>query len=123
MSNIRHILRLHTQNRTMSEIVKQTGIPRNTLKKYLKEFRQSGVNFSEINVLSDEDLTELFIKQEEPPFGEKLEKLYALFPSMDKELKRKGVTQLMLWEEYKIKYPEGMGSTLYLRVFKIENHE
>ena len=118
MSNIRHILRLHTQNRTMSEIVKQTGIPRNTLKKYLKEFRQSGLNFSEINVLSDEDLTELFIKQEEPPFGEKLEKLYALFPSMDKELKRKGVTQLMLWEEYKIKCPEGIGSTLFFKSFK-----
>jgi len=118
MSNIRHILRLHTQNRTKAEIIEQTGIPRNTLKKYLKEFKLSGLNFSEINVLTDADLKELFAKPEEPPFGEKLEKLYTLFPSMDKELKRKGVTRLVLWEEYKIKYPDGIGSTLFFKSFK-----
>jgi len=62
MSNIRHILRLHTQNRTKAEIIKETGIPRNTLKKYLKEFKLCGLNFLEINVLSDADLKELFVK-------------------------------------------------------------
>jgi len=117
MSNIRHILRLHTQNRTKSEIIVQTGIPRNTLKQYLAEFKQSGLSFSEINVLSDIDLEELFVKPEENPINEKLQTLYTLFPSMDKDLKRKGVTRILLWEEYKLKHPDGVGRSQFNRYF------
>lgn len=118
MTNIRHILRLHTQGMTKAEIIGQTGISQNGLRRYLKEFKQSGLSFSEINALNDDYLKGLFAKPPEPPISEKLEKLYTLFPSMDKELKRKGVTQLMLWEEYKIKHPDGIGSTLFFRSFK-----
>src|SRR5690242_1794570 len=109
MCNIRHILRLHTQNQTKSEIIVQTGISKIALKKYLKEFNGSGLSFVEINELSDKDLDELFTKPEENPVSEKLQTLFALFPSIDKELKRRGVTRQLLWEEYKSKYPDGVG--------------
>ena len=42
MSKIRHILRLQAQGRSKLQIAAQTGISRNTLKKYLKEFVDSG---------------------------------------------------------------------------------
>lgn len=113
MCNIRHILRLHTQNQTKSEIIVQTGIPRSVLNKYLKEFKESGLSFSEINELTDEDLAELFTKPEENPVSEKLQTLFALFPSIDKELKRRGVTRQLLWEEYKAKYPDGVGRSQF----------
>jgi transposase len=108
MSNIRHILRLHTQNQTMSEIMTQTGIRRITLKKYISDFKKSGLNFTEINELSDEDLDELFTKPEETILSKKAQTLYNFFPSMEKELKRKGVTRKLLWEEYISKHPDGM---------------
>src|ERR1700739_4723040 len=112
MSNIRHILRLHTQNQTQSEIIVQTGIPRFTLKKYIKDFKDNKLTFAEINELSDKDLEELFVKPENK-VNEKLQTLYNLFPKIDKELKRKGVTRTLLWEEYKSKNPDGVGITQF----------
>ena len=108
MYNIRHILRLHTQHQTTSEIVMQTGIPRSVLKKCREEFNESGLSFEEINELSDIDLAELFTKPEEPPISETMQILLNLFPSIDKELRRRGVTRKLLWEEYRKKYPDGV---------------
>ena len=56
MSKIRHILRLQAQGRSKLQIAAQTGISRNTLKKYLKEFAESGLAFEELDQLSDKDL-------------------------------------------------------------------
>ena len=113
MSNIRHILRLHTQKRSKTEIIVQTGIPRNTLKKYIRDFKESELTFEEINELSDADLEELFVKPEEKPVNEKLRTLFNLFPKIDKELKRKGVTRMLLFEEYKSKHPDGVGKSQF----------
>jgi response regulator of citrate/malate metabolism len=44
MSKIRQLLRLHAQGRSKLQIANQTGISRNTLKKYLKEYVSSGLN-------------------------------------------------------------------------------
>ena len=107
MSKIRHILRLHSQGRSKLLIASQTGVARNTLKKYLREFEQSGLSFDEVNELSDKDLEDLFIKPEEQPLKPKLQALFSLFPAVDKELKRKGMTRLLLWEEYKKNHPDG----------------
>jgi transposase len=118
MSKVRHILRLHSQGYKKLQIAEQTGIARNTLKKYLKEFEQSGLSFDEINQLSDKDLEDLFVKPlERIPINNKLQHLFSLFPSMDKELKRKGVTRKTLWESYKQQHPEGFGRSQFNSYF------
>lgn len=109
MSRIRQILQLHNQGRSKLQIAFQTGISRNTLKKYLKSFTQHKLTFAEISTLSDKDLEELFVKPEEKPATEKLQTLLALFPSLDKELKKKGVTRQLLWEQYRKAHPDGLG--------------
>jgi transposase len=114
MSNIRHILRLHTQNQTMSEIVVQTGIHRQILKRIIGDFKESKLSFSEINELTDADLSELFKKPIENPQSERLKTLYSLFPAIDKELKKKGVTKTLVYEEYKKKHPDGAGHSAFL---------
>src|ERR1035437_9089964 len=113
MLNIRHILRLHTQNQTTSEIIVQTGIHRPTLKKIINDFKASKLSFLEINELTDKDLEDLFKKPLENSHSDKLKKLYSLFPEIDNELKRKGVTKSLLWEEYKRKYPDGTGRSAF----------
>jgi len=117
MSKIRQILRLHSQGRSKLLIAKQTGVSRNTLKKYIREFEQSGLSFNEVNELGDKDMEDLFIKPEEQPIIPKLQTLFNLFPAMDKELKRKGVTRLLLWEEYKLKHPEGYSKSQFKHYF------
>ncbi|HMG67228.1 MAG TPA: hypothetical protein VK588_06055, partial [Chitinophagaceae bacterium] len=113
MLNIRHILRLHTQNQTLSEIIIQTGIHRPVLKKIVTDFKESKLSFAEVNELSDKDLEELFKSTPENLQSKKLETLYSLFPEIDRELKRNGVTKALLWEEYKRKYPDGASSTAF----------
>lgn len=113
MLNIRHILRLHSQGQTKSEIIVQTGIHSVTLRKIIKDYKTSKLTFPEINELSDKDLEELFERPQEQ-HNEKLKTLYGLFPDIDKELKRKGVTKILLWEEYRKSHPEGVGRSQFL---------
>lgn len=109
MIKIRQILRLHTQGYSKLQIAVKTSISRNTLKKYIKEFTASKLTFDEISSLNDKDLEDLFVKPEDKPVNEKLQTLFNLFPAIDKELKRKGVTREILWEEYKRDHPDGFG--------------
>lgn len=118
MSNIRHILRLHTQGVGFFEIIRQTSISRTTLRKHINDFKGSGLSFEDINELSDADLEELFQKPEERPVDIVLQKLLELFPTMDRELKRRGVTRMTLWQEYIKNYPDGYGYSRFNRYFK-----
>lgn len=117
MSKIRHILRLHTQGYSKLKIATQTGVARNTLKKYLAAFAASGLTFEQINVLSDKDLEDLFVKPEDKPLSEQLQTLFGLFPAIDKELKKKGVTRQMLWEHYRQGHPGGLGLTQFKQYY------
>lgn len=119
MSKIRHILQLHKQGRSKLLIAQQTGIARNTIKKYLKAFIQSGQSYDEINSLSDKDLEDLFIQPDEKPLTEKHRILFDLFPQLDKELRKKGITRQILWQEYKQQYPDGVGRSQFNHYFAL----
>ena len=118
MSKIRQLLQLFAQGRSKLSISRSTGISRNTVKKYLQEFNASGLSFSEINQLNDKDIEELFSKEEQP-FKDKLKTLLLLFPSIDKDLKRKGVTRQLCWEEYILKHPDGYSISQFKHHFHL----
>jgi len=117
MIKIRQILRLQSQGLSKLQIAAQTGIARNTLKKYIKEFTSSGLSFEEINELSDKELEDLFVKPEDRPLNERLQILFSLFPAIEKELKRKGVTRQLLWKEYKTNHSDGVGLSQFKHYF------
>ena len=81
------------------KIAIQTGIARDTLNKYLAAFALSGLSFEQVDALSDKELEEIFVKPDEKLLSEKLQTLFSLFPAIDKELKKKGVTRQILWEQ------------------------
>lgn len=113
MIRIRQILRLHTQGYSKLKIAVQTSISHNTLKKYLKEFTASGLSFDEVNELSDKDLEDFFVKQEDEPINKKLQALFNRLSTIEKELKKKGVTPHLLWEQYRREEPEGYSLTQF----------
>ncbi len=78
----------------MSEIIVQTGIHRSTLKSIITDFKESKLSASDVLQLSDEALHEIFKKAFENVQSETLQILYGLFPEIDRELKRKGVTKM-----------------------------
>ena len=117
MSKIRHVLQLHSQGRSKLLISQQTGIARNTIKKYIKEFNHSGLSFKEVNELSDKDLEDLFIHPDEKPLKEKHKILFNLFPLYDKELRKKGITRQIVWTKYKQEHPDGLGRSQFNHYF------
>jgi transposase len=98
-----------------------TGISRNTLKKYIRDYKALNLNIIEIEELSDYDLEELFsqFKQHQPCLTDKARNLLALFPEINKQLKRKGVTQYMMWEQYRLQYPNGLSSSQFSYYYSI----
>lgn len=110
MSKIRQILRLHSQGNSKLAIYRITGVSRNTLKKYLLDYDKLNLDIDEIKKLTDHDLDELFstFKSQQQKFTPKAIVLLDLFPEIDKQLKRKGITRQYLWEQYRNQYPDGL---------------
>ena len=108
MNKLRQLLRLHFQGSSKLQIAQQTGIARNTLKKYLVLLQSSEMSFEQLKSLSDKELETFFIKPQTKPISEKLQTLFALFPEIDKAVRRKGGTQLQEWENYYGKHPDGV---------------
>ncbi len=113
MSKIRQIIRLYTQGTSRLSIAAWTGVSRNTAKKYIQAFQDSRFTFEDINRLTDKELDDLFGKSDEKPPDPRLFDLHNLFPHVEKELKRKGTTRLLLWQEYMKQHPKGFQYTQF----------
>lgn len=117
MSKIRQLIRLHAQGCSKLQIAGLTGIARNTLRKYISAFTEAGLSYEDVNKLSDKELEALFIKPQDKPLNEKLQTLFEQFPTIEKELKRKGVTQHLQWEAYKRNHPDGVGRSQFNKYY------
>lgn len=109
MSKIRLLLRLHSLGHGKKTISAQTGIARNTVKKYLLRFISLRLTLKEIDALNDHQLEQLFSDKgsEEAVITKRSQAFEALLPEIEKQLKRKGITRLMIWEQYRQNYPDG----------------
>ena len=107
MSKIRKILRMHSHGRSILSISAQADASRNTVKKYLTSFKDSGFTFDEVNALNDKELEDLFGKSKEHPPNSRMQSMLRCYPHVDKQLKRVGVNRQMLWKEYYKEFPDG----------------
>ncbi len=107
MSKIRQILRLYLQGDRKLKISELTGVSRNTLKKYLKIYERLELTIKEVEALSDKELDKLFGDNLIPEPSDKYKTLEAIFPLIEKELKRRGITRQILWERYIAEHPDG----------------
>ena len=113
MSKIRQIIRMYTQGVSKLSVAARTGVSRNTAKKYIEAFKDTGFTFGEINELNDKELEDLFGQASEKKPDPRIYDLQKIFPHIDKELKRKGATRLMLWEAYRKDHPDGFQYTQF----------
>jgi len=107
MSKIRKIIRMYTNGRSIMSIAAQADTSRNTVKKYLASFKDSGFTFEEVDALNDKELEDFFGKSRETPPTSRMQSMLRCFPHVDKELKRTGVNRHILWAEYYKEFPEG----------------
>lgn len=61
MNKIRQILRGHFEGRGSKQLSHLTGVARNTIKSYLRRFKEIGLTYRDDESLSDEALSELIL--------------------------------------------------------------
>jgi transposase len=108
MSKLRRLLQLHSQGKSKLFISKYLELSRNTVDKYILQYRLLDLPLEEIEKLNDTDLDKLFFVQVKEDLTPRQKVLYSFFPYMEKELKKTGVTRQLMWEEYISKHPDGI---------------
>ena len=96
MSKIRQIFRIYSQGRSKLSIAAQSGVYRNTAKKYFAAFDTSRCTFEQINALNDKELEDFFRNGQEWPPDRRMLALQCYFPDVDKEPKRRGMNRCIL---------------------------
>src|SRR5690606_10462339 len=101
MREVRELLRLYfKQGLSGRKAAKAAGVGKTDASQYITGFKNSGIPYAAIPEMSDSELIDLINirKKTQNPRYVALEKL---FPYVEKELKRVGVTLQLLWEEYR----------------------
>ncbi len=116
MRKIREALRLSASGHSPRKIAPSLGIGRSTFRDYLKRAKLAGLSWPLPDDLSDADLeARLF------PGGSGKRKVADAkpdFPTMHRELRRKGVTLYLLWLEYREDHTEGYGYSRYCDLYR-----
>jgi transposase len=118
MSRIRQILRHFTQGKSKKQISVLTGASRNTVKKYIHKFIQERITYDVIEQMNDHDLEQLFGYIEPPLKDDRHDQLQLFFSDTEKQMKRKGMTITLLWEQYHTQYPHGYGVTQFFKHYR-----
>jgi transposase len=117
MRKIREVLRLrYCSKASRREIALSVGLARSTVAEYFYRSDVAGLNWPLPNEVSDEDLERLLF----PPAPSAEEPVRPLpnWPKIQKDLTRKGVTLLLLWQEYKAVNPDGYGYSRFASLFR-----
>ncbi len=119
MSRIKQILRFYTQGISKKKISELTGSSRNTVKKYIHKFLKEHLTYEDIHKMSEHELELMFGQIEPLSRDERFDELERLFPEMEKQMKRKGMTLLLLFEQYRKDYPKGYGITQFYKYYRL----
>jgi hypothetical protein len=117
MNKLRKVIAFYSAGKSKSYISSCLHLSRNTVKKYIDQFISLRLTLDEINDANDGELEKLFIYSTPVELSSSHKDLHSFFPYAEKELKRPGVTKMVLWKEYKIKYPDGLQSTQFCEYF------
>ena len=115
MRKIREALRLASSGLSTRSMASSLSVGRTTLREYLSRARRAGLSWPLADDLSDRALEELLF-----PRSPNIKR--DPFPQPDwayvhGELRRKGVTLALLWEEYRGVHPGGYGYSRYCELY------
>ena len=113
MSKIRQIIKLYSQQMGKRKIGERLGMSRHTVKLYIDYFHSLKTNKEELFKLTDFELNKLFHPPKQILLNNRLKQLYDFFPIMEKQLRRRGMTVLRQFAEFKALHPEAYGETAF----------
>jgi len=119
MTKVRQILNAYQQGTSLKEICRLSRTSRNTVKRYIRQFIVDELSWQDIEGKSDYELDMLFVNLTDILPDPRLEQLQALLPSIEKKLKRQGMTLTRLWEDYRTQHPDGYGHTQFYKYYRL----
>lgn len=119
MRYVKDILRLKHQNHlTVREIARSCGLPTSTVGDYLQRAEAAGLSWPLPENLSESELADRLLApgngldESGPP------KPLPDWRSIHEQLRRKGVTLQLLWEEYRQVHPEGYQRSRFCQLYR-----
>ena len=106
MSIVKQILLQLHQGQSKKGIVRDMGVSKNTLRRYIQLAQGSGYSFDQLIALDDPEL-EHILNLKAKVSRDHLSEIEELFPWIKEELKRTGVNRFVLWGEYRRRYSSG----------------
>jgi len=113
MNKVKQILQWYTEGVPKLKISLKTGVSRNSVKSYIRQFIAMDKSLEEILSLKDSELEKLFLTKPVKEPESRYKELISYFPEVDKALKKKGNTLYRLWKEYLKKHPDGFKHTQF----------
>jgi transcriptional regulator with XRE-family HTH domain len=115
--DIRTILRLtHEHGLSVREVAERLGVGKTTVSTYLLRAREAGLSCWPLPPGHDDDAVlerRLFHRMGRPP----QDMSEPDWSTVAREVKRKGVTLTLLWQEYRAAHPDGYGFTWFCERF------
>lgn len=113
MSKIKQLIQLHEQGKGVKFIARTLDISKNTVKAYLEKVATSKLNVEALMKLEDPILEGEFHAGNPAYKDERYEHFIGKLDYFVQELGRRGVTKMLLWEEYRQDYPQGYGHSQF----------
>ena len=115
MRQLKEIARLHlTQSLGIREIARACNIAPSTSQSYVSRLEESGLDYVAIDSMDEDELRDLFR-------GKPQEKQKKPFPDLQylaREMRKKGVTLQLLYEEHSQDHPDGYRRTQFFQLYK-----
>jgi transposase len=117
MRKVREVLRLrHALGVSERQIAITTGVSRSTVGEYLRRAAVVGITWPVPEGLDDAALERRLFTP--PTFDEKPARPLPDWSDVHKELKRRAVTLLLLWEEYRAEHVDGYGYSRFCDLYR-----
>lgn len=114
MSQIKQLLQMHKKGEARKAIARKLGISKTTVKNYLARLKTLNYDLDQLLAM-DEPVLEAKFHSGNPAYKDNKRYQYIKenLNYFAKELKRTGVTRMLLWEEYRDQYPNGYSYTQF----------
>ncbi len=113
MVQIKQLIQLHQQGKSIKFIARSLNISKNTVKAYLQKIASSKLDVQALLNMEDPVLDGEFHAGNPAYKDERYEHFISKLDYFIKELPRRGVTKMLLWEEYREGYPQGYGHSQF----------
>lgn len=117
MRRIREVLRLRQQGLTERVIARTLGVSNGVVHGYVRRARLAGLTWPLPEGMDDESL-ELLLFPAPTAASQSARRPSPDWVYVEKELRRRSVTRLLLWEEYRAANPDGFGYTWFCTTFE-----